>query len=113
MFGGVTGAGTDFLVLAFRQSGLATSRPRPSGQGFISDPIDKVTTFFVVYIILGSHGGPDQGTLPAGRVPHRAPGRRRADRLSDRERPIPVDGPQPEPSSDAAGPEPRSIGSIP
>ena len=51
VFGGVTGAGTDFLVAAFRQGGLDISAAT-LGQGLISDPIDKITTFFVVYLVL-------------------------------------------------------------
>jgi hypothetical protein len=51
VFGGVTGSGTDLIVAALRQGGadvLAASL----GQGFFSDPIDKLITSFVVYIIL-------------------------------------------------------------
>lgn len=51
VFGGVTGSGTDFLVAAFRQAGLDIGNAT-LGQGLISDPIDKVVTFFVVYLIL-------------------------------------------------------------
>ncbi len=51
VFGGVTGAGTDFLVAAFRQGG-ADIGAATLGQGLISDPIDKVVTFFVTYILL-------------------------------------------------------------
>jgi large-conductance mechanosensitive channel len=51
LFGGVTGAGTDFLVAAFRQAG-ADIQAATLGQGLVSDPIDKIVTFFVVYIIL-------------------------------------------------------------
>jgi hypothetical protein len=51
LFSGVTGAGTDFLVAAFRQAG-AEIQAATLGQGLISDPIDKVTTFFVVYLVL-------------------------------------------------------------
>jgi hypothetical protein len=52
VFGGVT-ASTDFLVAAFRQAGLDV-QAATTGQGLISDPIDKVTTFFTVYLILGA-----------------------------------------------------------
>jgi hypothetical protein len=51
LFGGVTGAGTDFLVAAFRQAG-ADIGAATLGQGLISDPVDKITTFFVVYLVL-------------------------------------------------------------
>ena len=51
VFGGVTGGGTDFLVAALRKAG-ADIGAATLGQGLISDPIDKITTFFVVYLIL-------------------------------------------------------------
>ena len=53
VFEGVTGSGTDLIVAALRQGGadvLAASL----GQGFFSDPIDKLITFFVVFLILVS-----------------------------------------------------------
>ncbi len=53
VFGGVTGSGTDLLVAALRQGGsdvFAASL----GQGLFSDPIDKLITSFIVYIILSS-----------------------------------------------------------
>jgi hypothetical protein len=53
VFGGVTGSGTDFLVAALRQAGLDIQNAT-LGQGLISDPIDKVVTFFVVYLILSA-----------------------------------------------------------
>ncbi len=53
VFGGVTGGGTDFLVAALRQAG-ADIGAATLGQGLISDPIDKITTFFVVYLILSA-----------------------------------------------------------
>jgi len=51
VFGGVTGAGTDFLVAAFRQAGVDVYAAT-TGQGLISDPIDKATTFVIVYLIV-------------------------------------------------------------
>ena len=51
LFSGVTGAGTDFLVAAFRQAG-AEIGAATLGQGLISDPIDKVVTFLVVYLVV-------------------------------------------------------------
>jgi hypothetical protein len=51
VFGGVTGAGTDFLVAAFRQAGVDIYAAT-TGQGLISDPIDKATTFVIVYLII-------------------------------------------------------------
>jgi len=65
VYGGVTGAGTDFLVLAFRQAG-SDIQAATLGQGFISDPIDKVTTFFVVYIILGAMAVRTKARFPQG-----------------------------------------------
>jgi hypothetical protein len=65
VFGGVTGAGTDFLVAAFRQAG-ADVRAATLGQGLISDPIDKVTTFFVVYIILSAMAARAKARFPQG-----------------------------------------------
>jgi hypothetical protein len=51
VFSGVTGSGTDLLVAAFQQAGLELSQAVLS-QGLLSDPIDKVVTFFVVFILL-------------------------------------------------------------
>ena len=65
VFGGVTGTGTDFLVAAFRQAG-ADIQAATLGQGLISDPIDKVTTFFVVYLILGALGTRTKARFPQG-----------------------------------------------
>jgi energy-coupling factor transport system substrate-specific component len=51
VFGGVTGSGTDLLVAAFQQAGsdLITAVTQ---QGLLSDPIDKMLTFFIAYVIL-------------------------------------------------------------
>lgn len=65
LFGGVTGAGTDFLVAALRQGG-ADVAAATLGQSFISDPIDKVTTFFVVYLILGAMALRTKARFPQG-----------------------------------------------
>ncbi len=65
VFGGVTGAGTDFLVAALRQGG-ADIQAATLGQGFISDPIDKVITFFVVYVILGAMAVRTKARFPQG-----------------------------------------------
>lgn len=51
VFGGVTGGGTDVIVAALRQGGADVVQAS-LGQGFFSDPIDKVITSFVVFIIL-------------------------------------------------------------
>jgi hypothetical protein len=65
VFGGVTGAGTDFLVAAFRQAG-ADVGAATLGQGLISDPIDKVATFFVVYLILNAMARRTKARFPQG-----------------------------------------------
>jgi hypothetical protein len=53
VFGGVTGGGTDVIVAALRQGGSDVLNAS-LGQGFFSDPIDKVITSFVVFIIIAS-----------------------------------------------------------
>ena len=53
LFGGVTGAGTDALVAAFRASG-AGILASAFAQGTVSDPFDKMTSFMVVYLIVQS-----------------------------------------------------------
>lgn len=65
VFGGVTGAGTDFLVAAFRQAGVDL-RLATLGQGLISDPIDKVTTFFVVYLVISAMATRTKARYPQG-----------------------------------------------
>lgn len=65
VFGGVTGAGTDFLVAAFRQAG-GDIQAATLGQGLISDPIDKITTFFVVYLILSAMARRTKARFPQG-----------------------------------------------
>lgn len=53
LFGGVTGSGADFVIAAFRQAG-ADLEQAVLAQSLVSDSIDKVVTYFVVYVILGS-----------------------------------------------------------
>jgi energy-coupling factor transport system substrate-specific component len=65
VFGGVTGAGTDFIVAAFRYAG-ADIQAATLGQSLISDPIDKVVTFFVVYLILGALATRTKARFPQG-----------------------------------------------
>jgi hypothetical protein len=65
VFGGVTSSGTDFLVAAFRQAGLDVYAAT-TGQGLISDPIDKVTTFFTVYLILSALANRFKARFPQG-----------------------------------------------
>ncbi len=50
-FGGVTGAGTDLLVAAFRASG-ASILQSALAQGTVSDPFDKMTSFLLVWLII-------------------------------------------------------------
>jgi energy-coupling factor transport system substrate-specific component len=65
VFGGVTGSGTDFLVAALRQGG-ADIQAATLGQGLVSDPIDKVVTYFVVYLILGAMAVRTKARFPQG-----------------------------------------------
>ena len=65
VFGGVTGGGTDFLVAAFRQAG-ADIGAATLGQGLISDPVDKITTFFVVYLVLNAMARRTKARFPQG-----------------------------------------------
>ncbi|MCC7119874.1 MAG: hypothetical protein IT310_15215 [Anaerolineales bacterium] len=51
VFGGVTGAGTDLLVAAFRASGGGILSS-VLAQGSVSDPFDKMLSFMVVWLIL-------------------------------------------------------------
>lgn len=65
LFGGVTGAGTDFLVAFFREQG-ADVLGASFQQGLISDPIDKITTFLVVYLILLAMARRTKARFPQG-----------------------------------------------
>lgn len=51
IYGGVTGAGTDLIVAALRASGAGILQAT-LGQGIVSDPIDKVVTFLVAFLIV-------------------------------------------------------------
>jgi hypothetical protein len=53
VFGGVTGSGTDLLVLAFTQAGsdLQTAVVQ---QALLSDTIDKSITYLIVFVLLAS-----------------------------------------------------------
>jgi energy-coupling factor transport system substrate-specific component len=61
----VTASGTDFLVAAFRQAG-ADLQAATLGQGLISDPIDKVITFVVVYVLVGAMARRMRARFPQG-----------------------------------------------
>lgn len=65
LFGGVTGSGTDLIVAALRQGG-ADVFTAALGQGFFSDPIDKLITSFVVYAILVSLSARFLARFPLG-----------------------------------------------
>jgi len=65
VFGGVTGGGTDFLVAAFRQAG-ADLETATFQQGLLSDPVDKLVTFFVVYLILAAMARRTKARFPQG-----------------------------------------------
>jgi energy-coupling factor transport system substrate-specific component len=51
VFGGVTGAGTDAVVAAFRSFGLDALGANLA-QGGVSEPIDKMITYLVVWAIM-------------------------------------------------------------
>jgi hypothetical protein len=53
VFGGVTGSGTDLIVAALRQGGSDVFQAS-LGQGLFSDPIDKLITSFIVFIVLSN-----------------------------------------------------------
>jgi uncharacterized membrane protein len=53
VFGGVTGAGTDLLVAAFRASGAGIFAS-VLAQGSVSDPFDKMLSFMIVWLVLRS-----------------------------------------------------------
>jgi hypothetical protein len=53
VYGGVTGAGVDALVAAFRAGGDSLYSATLK-QGLLSDPMDKMITSFVVFFIVGS-----------------------------------------------------------
>jgi len=65
VFGGVTGGGTDFLVAAFRQAG-ADLQTATFQQGLLSDPVDKLVTFFVVYLIIAAMARRTKSRFPQG-----------------------------------------------
>lgn len=65
IFGGVTGSGADFVIAALRQAG-ASLEQAVLGQSLISDPADKVITFFVVYLILGAMATRTKSRFPQG-----------------------------------------------
>lgn len=65
VFGGVTGSGTDLLVGAFQRAG-SDLQEAVLQQGLLSDPIDKVVTSFVVFLVLQSLSRRIVGRFPQG-----------------------------------------------
>jgi energy-coupling factor transport system substrate-specific component len=53
VFGGVTGSGVDVLVVAFRSAGSSLYAATLQ-QGLLSDPLDKMITSFVVFLIVAN-----------------------------------------------------------
>jgi energy-coupling factor transport system substrate-specific component len=51
LYGGVTGAGTDLVVAFFRAAGASVIQAA-LGQGIVSDPVDKMVTFLLVFVIV-------------------------------------------------------------
>ena len=50
LYGGVTGAGTDLIVAGLRAAGASVIQAT-FGQGIVSDPVDKVVSFLIVWLI--------------------------------------------------------------
>lgn len=67
IYGGVTGSGTDFLVAAFRQAG-ADMGQAVLGQSLISDPIDKVVTYLIAFLVLAALSTRQKARFPQGRA---------------------------------------------
>jgi hypothetical protein len=65
VFSGITGAGTDFLVAAFRSAGSSIQQATLQ-QGLLSDPVDKLVTFFTVYLILNAMARRTKARFPQG-----------------------------------------------
>jgi hypothetical protein len=53
LFGGVTGSGTDALVVFFRSAGLSIFQSA-FAQGLTSDPLDKTISYTVVFLIVAA-----------------------------------------------------------
>jgi hypothetical protein len=65
LFGGITGSGTDFLVAAFRAAG-SSIQEATFQQGLLSDPVDKLVTFLVVYVTLTAMASRTKARFPQG-----------------------------------------------
>jgi energy-coupling factor transport system substrate-specific component len=64
VFGGVTGAGSDVVVAFFRGIGLGIL-PASFAQGVSSDPLDKMITFLIVWLIVRTLPGRFAARFPA------------------------------------------------
>lgn len=51
VFGGVTGSGTDLIVALARSAGLDALGANMA-QGIVSDPLDKIITYLIVFAVL-------------------------------------------------------------
>jgi energy-coupling factor transport system substrate-specific component len=65
VFGGVTGSGVDFLVAAFRQAG-ADLQTATLQQGLLVDPIDKMLTSVIVYLVVAGMAHRVRARFPQG-----------------------------------------------
>ena len=65
VFAGVTGSGTDFLVLLFQRAG-SDLQTAVLQQSLISDPIDKTITYLVVFALLGAASRRITARFPQG-----------------------------------------------
>jgi hypothetical protein len=65
VFAGVTGSGTDFLVLLFQQAG-SDLQTAVLQQSLISDPIDKTIAYLVVFALLGATSRRITARFPQG-----------------------------------------------
>ena len=65
VYAGVTGSGTDFLVLLFQRAG-SDLQTAVLQQALISDPIDKTITYLVVFALLGAASRRVTARFPQG-----------------------------------------------
>jgi len=65
VFAGVTGSGTDFLVLLFQHAG-SDLQTAVLQQSLISDPIDKTITYLVVFALFGAASRRVTARFPQG-----------------------------------------------
>ena len=65
VFGGVTGSGVDFIVTAFRQAG-ADIGAATLQQSLLVDPIDKMLSSLVVYLVITSLAVRTLASFPQG-----------------------------------------------